>query len=83
MSLAIDPARVVRVLLADKWHDCEQGSFDLDAYEFIERCDNSKTLTIFGGGQDMQIPSTGFTFVNTNGQQISGPITSILAVIVL
>jgi hypothetical protein len=81
MSLAIDPARINRVLLADGWHSCVQGSFDLDAYEYIERYgDSKKTLMIFGGGQDSQVSSTGFRFEMTSGGWLYGPITSILAI---
>jgi hypothetical protein len=81
MSLAINPERVIRILLADGWHDCADASFDLDAYEFIEQYDKGKTRTIFGGGQDKQVPSTGFVFTDTeSGNQLFGPITSIIAV---
>lgn len=35
MSLAIDVDTVVRVLLADGWHDVEDASFGLDSYEYL------------------------------------------------
>jgi hypothetical protein len=80
MSLAIDPAKVIRVLLADGWHKCAEGSFDLDTYEFIEQYEGGKSRTIFSGGQGKQVPSTGFTFKTPSGDYLYGPITAILAV---
>lgn len=80
MSLVIDTRRVIRVLLADGWHDIKQGSFDLDAYEFMDGYDDyNQPVVIFKGDQSASIPSTGFTFIE-DGVRIDGPLTSVLAV---
>ncbi len=67
MSLYIETEEVWRVLLADGWHAVDAQSFDIDAYEFIYQGD-----IVHGGG-------TGFSF-SEDGDQIYGPMTSILAV---
>jgi hypothetical protein len=82
MSLAIDPAKVIRVLLADGWHDCAEGSLELDLYEFmgpVEQC--GVAFPVFSGSDCEFTPDVGFTFrAEPSGGQVSGPITSILAV---
>ena len=69
MSLAIEPENVIAVLLADGWHSVQPQSFDLDAYEFCEATGDA----LHGGG-------VGFTFTSSEHYQISGPLTSVLAV---
>ncbi len=80
MSLAIYIDKVVAVLLPDgEWHEIELGSFDCDAYEFME----GNTL-IFGGGQDKGVPATGATWRDSiGGTRCACPISSILAVRIL
>lgn len=73
MSLSIDVASVTDVLLADGWHKIDDGSFNLDAYEFLEG-----DRVVLKGGQS-GICATGFSFVS-QGTQYSGPLTSVLAV---
>jgi hypothetical protein len=82
MSLRINTDKVRAALLADGWHAVVPGTFDTDAYEFM---DGPTDDLIFGGGQDKTtIPSTGFRFderdAELNAQTIFGPLTSILAV---
>lgn len=78
MSLAINPANVTGVLLADGWHDVEPGSFAIDAYEYVE----PDGFVALGGGTVAGVPSTGFAFALAAEDQfgITGPLTSILAV---
>ena len=77
MSLAIDTAKVVEVLLADRWHAVLKDSFVIDSYEFVE-----DGKTIVSGGQDSLVTSIGFTFAEADrgGHAMSGPLTSVLAV---
>jgi len=73
VSLALEMDDVVAVLLADGWHDVENHSFELDAYEFKWEA---------GWGEDHYVSgmcSTGFGF-RENGLQIAGPLTAVLAV---
>jgi hypothetical protein len=79
MSLAIDAARVIEVLLPDGWH--RVSNFQLDAYEYMEYYEDNSTFLLFGGGQSPLITSTGFTFIDEQGRRIDGPLTSILAVV--
>lgn len=74
MSLAIQCKDVAEVLLADGWHEVELGSFDLDAYEFL----NDEEL-VHGGGKS-GVCATGFVFKSAAGDMYMGPLTSILAV---
>lgn len=83
MSLAIDPARVSAVLLADGWHNVDPipgrlsdrtSSFTLDTYEFVE--DNH---VLFNGEKAPTLSAMGFTF-RQGEVRFYGPITSILAV---
>lgn len=74
MSLSIDAQRVIRVLLPDGWHDVFPNSFQIDAYEFVERDPElERPYVIFNGG-------AGFYFME-NGRRVDGPMTSLLAVI--
>lgn len=73
VSLSIEVNKVTDVLLADKWHKINDGSFDIDAYEFI-----NGTETVHKGGNG-GITSAGFVF-ESEGVTFSGPLTSVLAV---
>lgn len=84
MSLAINLDDIVRVLLADGWHDVLPGSLTLDAYEM-----HHSALDMEGwpaswplrGGTDSNVSSTGFRFTRPDGgNQVAGPVTSLLAV---
>lgn len=75
MSLAIDSDSVTRVLLADGWHDVLEGTFNIDAYEFMYCGDG----VLHGGGASGICPS-GFEFRTAGGVVLSGPLTSVLAV---
>ena len=80
MSLNIDVDDVVKVNISGTWHDVHQydeggSSFFLDAYEFIY-----DSILLHGGGQG-GVCETGFTFVDDDTNlKISGPLTSITAV---
>lgn len=74
MSLAIQSNNIVRVLLADGWHDVKKRSFDIDAFEVMEG-----GLCIHKGGQS-DICASGFRFLSEEGMWIAGPLTSVLAV---
>ena len=76
MSLAIDTNRVTKVLLSDGWHDVVSCSFDIDAYEFVE----GQRAILLGGKADGGT-ATGATWVNENGNRVSCPLTSVLAVL--
>jgi hypothetical protein len=86
MSLQINGQRIIRVLLADGWHDAE--GFGTDAYEFgayyLDRewgQNGSARFHLEHGGGDSGVCATGFVFHDTEtGQQIAGPLTAILAV---
>jgi len=87
MSLAIDIEKINGVLLADRWHEVVNNSFDTDAYEFMQ---DGKTL--IGGGQIPGVSATGATwlelFKNASEDggieeyvmQVCVPFTSILGV---
>ncbi len=73
MSLAIDPEKVVEVLLADGWHRVLE--FHVDAYEFVDGDD----FVLHGGGRG-GICSAGFSFRESDETWISGPLTALQAV---
>ncbi len=75
MSLAIDVHRVTDVLLADGWHHVLDGSFSLDAYEYM----HEKECVLKGGNVE-GVPSTGAIWTAPSGEFIACPLTSILAV---
>lgn len=89
MSIAIDVDNVASVLLEDGWHEVADGSFSLDAYEFIwwsrprqnERGGDNDPDVLHGGGQG-GVCATGFDFTEKgwDGLRIAGPLTAILAV---
>jgi hypothetical protein len=80
MSLAIEFDYVKSVLLADGWHDVDENSFYLDAYEFVWGVDpEGKPNVIHPAGSD-GLSTKGFAFIDDEGTRIFGPISSIIAV---
>ena len=79
MSLAIDVRMVKWVLLADGWHEVAGGSFELDAYEYVDK-DMGEDRPVFSGAQVNGVPSTGATWKEPGGAIVTCPITAILAV---
>lgn len=78
MSLAINPATVGRVLLADGWHDVAPSTFALDAYEYVE---GDYKLLSEADAERVGICPSGFRFEErVSGWTIAGPLTSVLAV---
>ena len=82
MSLRIQIDHVWRVLLANGWYtvapdpsDPDASSFDVAAYEYVDG-----DAVLVAGGTVPGVPSTGFAFTDTAGQQLRGPLTAILAV---
>lgn len=81
MSLAIDVARVRSVLLADGWHAVSDGSFTVDAYEFVTwDVDGIENPVSLAAGDDDAVSAAGFAFRTTDGDRVAGPLTSVLAV---
>lgn len=81
MSLNIDIDTVTEVLLEDGWHQVEDVSFDLDAYEYQQRWENDglhKSYPVHAAGNS-GVCSNGFMF-KENGAVVMGPLTAILAV---
>ena len=81
MSLSINIENVTDVLLDDGWHEVEDQSFNLDAYEYQEEWvnyDEKKSQVLHKGG-NAGVCSTGFVF-EENGAVVMGPLTAILAV---
>lgn len=74
MSLGLPVNEIRAVLLADRWHEVEAGSFTVDAYEFME----GNTAVARGDGH--VISEAGFMFRETGGQILAGPLSSILAI---
>lgn len=74
MSLRIDTAAVVRVMVSGRWFAIETGSFHLDSYEYIDGGD-----VIHSGGAS-GVCATGFVFTIKEGARMFGPITAIQAV---
>jgi hypothetical protein len=75
MSLRINVDKVKQVLLADGWHKVIDGSFDIDAYEFLWN-----DTVLVGGGTVQGVPSTGAMWTEEDGSYIACPLTAILAV---
>ncbi len=78
MSLALDVTKIVAVLLADGWHPTLRDSFKIDGYEFVADAE-----IVLRGGQCERVSSLGFTFTEAGTDraiEISGPLTSVLAV---
>lgn len=78
MSLRIDVDDVEAVLIAGRWYEVLNQSFDLDAYEFME----DRNL-IFTGGDVDTLSSTGYYFITGTSVKpftLKGPVTAIQAV---
>ena len=70
MSLSIDVDEVMRVLLADGWHEVANSSFAIDAYEYLW-----KGQLVHGGDDG------GFSFDDKlTGMRVYGPMSALLAV---
>jgi hypothetical protein len=76
MTLAIDPNEIDAVLLATGWHEVIDWSFALDGYEYVDG-DSGHVLHARG---ESGVCGTGFSFVDTEGGVMSGPLTAVLAV---
>ncbi len=76
MSLAIEVDEITAVLLADGWHEVDEGSFELDSYEYAWEAGNTM---LHRGGQS-GVCANGFEFRGVDGHRIAGPLTAILAV---
>ena len=80
MSLYINADNVTAVLLPEVgWLPVDKlssgrSSFDLDSYEF-----HRGNRSLLGGGTEKHVPATGFVFTS-EGKQVYGPLTSVLAV---
>lgn len=72
MSLDINVAKVRAVLLPSGWMDVRPGSFEVGAYEFLDR-------TVVRSGGQSGVTSSGFRFLDANGNLVCGPLTSIMA----
>lgn len=84
MSLSIDPREVTAVLLADGWHDVEEGTFEIDAYElFIRYWNGEEKIDQSHMGGQSDICASGFQFVEDGwkscGVVIGGPFSSVIA----
>jgi hypothetical protein len=82
MSLAIDIDKVTAVLLTDGWHQVKDASFAIDSFEYLwyQRGGDRDPMILLGGGDEPLIPARGFGFTTTDDDNLSGPLTSILAV---
>ena len=75
MSLAIDVDIIEKVLLSDGWHEVADGSFQVDAYEYIHG-----GRAVLSAGQAQGLTSTGAQRREPSGTMVACPITAILAV---
>jgi hypothetical protein len=84
MSLAIEVDYVTGVLLRDGWHEVVDGSFRIDAYEYIHRDRPERMLNpddiLVGGGRIPGVSSTGAAWSEAGGTCVACPVPSILAV---
>lgn len=78
MSLAIQTDRIAAVLLADGWHECVIGSFDVDAYEYMWGDE------LLHGGGNSGVCATGVAFKKVMSAKsyamVYTPLTAILGV---
>jgi hypothetical protein len=72
MSINITPAQVTAVQLVDGWHEARPGSFRLSSITFGAPGSVEEMMGVGRGD--------GFTLATPGGDNISGPIASILAV---
>lgn len=72
--MPIETSNITAVLLADGWHQIKPGSFEETAFVIGEpgRYDD-----ILGPREGI---GPGFTFSEVDGREVSGPMTSVLAV---
>lgn len=83
MSLAIDVDNVVRVLLADGWHNVADESFSIDAYEFLWSGRDGTRVADMDSDRDplcLHSGGAGFAFSTDDGDRVCGPVSAILAV---
>lgn len=83
MSLAIDVDRVLSVLIGGEWFDVLEGSFSIDAYEYIWHSsqDSGRDPMVVHGGGAGGITSSGYQFkVNPRGVWMAGPLDAVQAV---
>lgn len=80
MSLAIDVAQVRSVLLVDGWHAVADGSFTIDAYEYVAWDAPGIENPVSLAAGDSGLCDAGFAFDTDDGERIAGPLTSVLAV---
>jgi hypothetical protein len=93
MGMEIDVAKVTSVLLADGWHEVDDGTFTLQEYEFLfwprGREQGEEPQTVHGSGEN-GICATGFQFreyqpedgsvLGRSASWICGPLSAVLAV---
>lgn len=72
MSVGIPIEKVSEVLLQDGWHSVQEKSFKVVSYEYT---DGQRVIV---GGQ--AVPTTGASWCEASGEQVTCPLTSILAV---
>ena len=72
MSHGIPIEKVNEVLLLDGWHSVQANSFKVVSYEYTD----GQRLIV--GGQ--AVPTTGASWSEASGEQVTCPLTSILAV---
>jgi hypothetical protein len=80
VSLNIRTEDIFAVLLHDGWHEVNDGTFHIDAYEFIEGSGYDtlmESALLYNG--ERQGCSTGFSFCSGEFM-VDGPMTSIIAV---
>ncbi|MFJ6140551.1 hypothetical protein [Kitasatospora sp. NPDC092286] len=79
MNPHVPSGSVEAVLLADGWHDVKEGTFSTGAFT-TGPFDIPQTGRRRGRSAMKRPAPAGFTFVTPDGERISGPLTSVLAV---
>ncbi len=75
--MRINTDAVTAVLIAGTWYEMDDGSFDLDSYEFM---DGEGGCCIHGGGAS-GVCATGYVFkIRGRSVRMSGPLTAVQAV---
>jgi hypothetical protein len=77
MSIDISPAKVTAVQLPDGWHDVQAGSFKVGTHHYGDGPSFADGLDFL---RDGVAAGNGFTFTEPTGNQVSGPIASVVAV---
>jgi hypothetical protein len=78
MSIVIEPATVVAVLLGAEWYTIDEGSFVVDSYEYAgasAEVEDDGSLQL--GGHRALSPS-GFRFT-VGAETYAGPLTAVMA----